>query len=404
MTAGLLLLTLALLVAAGAATVGVAAAVVSQAELGRWVHVRLRGTGGAAATTLVENPGRVLATANAITTLGVLAAGAAVPALFLELTPTFLGILTFAVVVPVFVVASYVVPRVLGRRWSEQIVARTLPAINWLSRVLAPFLPRRDPSTRHALAAMLTGAGSDALAGADELEVVSGVLAFADRPVRDVMTPRTSIVALPGGSAAGEAAHVFLESGYSRYPVLGNSLDDIVGVTYSKDLLWLDPSAPIPVRPILTVLSGRPAADLLLEMQRGGARLAVVVDEFGGTAGVVTFEDLLTRLMRDLFATEQQATHVEEAPLLELDGGAPVERLRERFGRPRDTGEAQTVGGFLTQILGRIPKTGERFTVQGLEIDVLAASTVRIERVVVRPGPVHVTGLDSRADGSPGSA
>src|SRR4029077_2061341 len=96
MTAGLLLLTLALLVAAAAATVGVAAAVVSQAELGRWVHVRLRGTGGAASATLVENPGRVLATANAITTLGVLAAGAAVPALFLELTPTFLGILTFA--------------------------------------------------------------------------------------------------------------------------------------------------------------------------------------------------------------------------------------------------------------------------------------------------------------------
>jgi len=295
------------------------------------------------------------------------------------------------------------VPRVLGRRWSEQIVARTLPAINSMSRALAPFLPRRDPSTRHALAAMLTGAGSDALAGADELEVVSGVLAFADRPVRDVMTPRTSIVALPAGSAAGEAAHVFLESGYSRYPVLGKSLDDIVGVTYSKDLLWLDPSAPIPVRPILTVLSGRPAADLLLEMQRGGARLAVIVDEFGGTAGVVTFEDLLTTLMRDLVASDQKAIHSEEEPLLELSGGAPVERLRERFGRPRETGGAQTVGGFLTQLVGRIPRTGERFTVQGLEIDVVAASTVRIERVLVRPTPVSTTALDSRADGSPGS-
>lgn len=400
MIAGLLLLALALLVAAASATVGVAAAAVSQAELGRWVNTRLRGAGASAA--LVENPGRVLATANALTTLGVLAAGAAVPALFLELAPTFLGILTVAVVVPGFVVSAYVVPRVLGRRWAEPIVARTMPAVDWLSRVLAPLLPRREPSPRRALAAMLSGVGSDALAGADELEVVAGVLAFADRPVRDVMTPRTAIVALPEGTAAGEAAHVFLESGYSRYPVLGKSLDDIVGVTYSKDLLWLDPAAPIPVRPSLTVHAARPAADLLLEMQRGGARLAVVVDEFGGTAGVVTFEDLLTTLMRDLFSGTLKPSDAE-APLLELEGGAPVERLRERFGRPREARGAQTVGGFLTQLLGRIPRAGERFTVQGLEFDILAASTVRIERIVVRPGPVPATALDSRADGSPGS-
>jgi CBS domain containing-hemolysin-like protein len=400
MTAGLLLLALALLVAATSATIGVAAASVSQAELGRWVSLRLRGSRSASA--LVENPGRVLATANALTTLGVLAAGAAVPALFLELTPTFLGIVTVAAVVPVFVVASYVVPRVLGRRWAERIVSRTLPVINWLSRALGPFLPRREPSTRRALAAMLTGAGSDALAGADELEVVSGVLAFADRPVRDVMTPRTAIVALPGGTAAGEAAHVFLQSGYSRYPVLGKSLDDIVGVTYSKDLLWLDPNAPIPVRPILTVLSGRPAADLLLEMQRGGARLAVVVDEFGGTAGVVTFEDLLTTLMRDLFPTEPKIPE-QETPVLEIEGGAPVERLLERFGHPREARGAQTVGGYLIQLLGRIPKAGERIAVEGLEFDVVAASTVRIERVLVRSSPVRVTALDARADATPGS-
>jgi len=398
MSAGLLLLVLGLLVAAAAATVGVAAATVSQADLGRWVTYRLRGTGGSAA--LVENPGRVLTTANALTTLGVLAAGAAVPALLLELTPTFLGIFTVAVVMPVVVGAAYVVPRVLGRRWPEQIVARALPAIETLSRLLGPFLPRREPSTRHALAAMLTGAATDALSGADELEVVSGVLAFADRPVRDVMTPRTAIVALPEGAAAGEAAHVFLESGYSRYPVLGKSLDDIVGVTYSKDLLWLDPTAPIPVRPMLTVLSGRRAADLLLEMQRGGARLAVVVDEFGGTAGVVTFEDLLSTLMRDLFAPDPPATP-EDAPLLELDGSAPVEQLRERFGRPRETRGAQTVGGLLAQLLGRIPKVGERLSVQGLEFDVLAASPARVERVLVRPEPVRTIALD-RGGGAEG--
>jgi len=136
-------------------------------------------------------------------------------------------------------------------------------------------------------------------------------------------------------------------------------------------------------------------------MQRGGARLAVVVDEFGGTAGVVTFEDLLSTLMRDLFSPDEPAA-AEEAPLLELDGSAPVERVRERFGRPRETRGAQTVGGLLTQLLGRIPKVGERFTAQGLEFDVLAATPARVERVLIRPEPVRTVVLDRGPGGGPG--
>lgn len=394
MISGLAALLLGLGLAATAAAIGVAAATVGQLELSRWVSYKLRGAD--AAVRALENPGHVLATANAFTTLGVLIAAAGVPAVLAELTPTFLGVFTVTVIIPLFVGAAYVVPRVVGRRWAERIVARAVPWMDRAGRLLAPFIPRRDPSTRTALAAVLSHADTEALAGADEIEVVSGVLAFADRPVRDVMTPRTAIVAIPEGTLAAEAAHVFTQSGYSRYPVYRGSLDEIVGMALSTDLLPLEPEAPVPVRPVLTVPGTRRAADLMLDMQRGGALLAVVLDEFGGTAGVISFEDLLGNLVGDLFSPD--AADVPEpagsARLVELDAGTPVGALLEAFGRPVDARGAQTVGGLLVQHLGRIPRLGERFALQGLEFDILAATAVRVERVAVRPGPVRALALD----------
>src|SRR5213594_1545010 len=299
MIASLLVLVVGLGLAGVAAAIGVAAAAVSQVELTRWVHYKLRGT--EAAVRLLEHPGRVLATANALTTLGVLVAAAAVPALLAQTTPTFLGVFTVAVIIPLFVNAAYLVPRVVGRRWAEPIVARALPWMERAGDVLAPFIPRREPTTQTALAAVLSNVDTEALAGTDEIEVVSGVLAFSDRPVRELMTPRTAIVAIPEGLLAAEAAHVCAQSGYSRYPVYRGSLDDVVGVAHAFDLLALQPDAPVPVRPALVVPATTRAADLMLEMQRGRSHLAVVLDEFGGTAGVVTLEDLLRDLVEEIF-------------------------------------------------------------------------------------------------------
>ena len=260
-------------------------------------------------------------------------------------------------------------------------------------------LPRRDPSTRTPLAAVLTGADTHALASSDEMVVVSGVLAFADRPVRELMTPRTSIVAIPEGMLAAEAAHVFTQSGYSRYPVYRNSLDEVVGVVHSFDLLRLPPEAPVPVRPALLVPGTMRAADLMLEMQRGRGHLAVVLDEFGGTAGLVTFDDLLTNLVREIF---EEAAPAGEAPptprIVELEGGAPAARLEEALGVTLGSRDVQTVGGLLIQALGRIPRPGERFLLRDLEFDILAASATKVERVAVRRGPVRAIPLDRPED------
>jgi CBS domain containing-hemolysin-like protein len=389
----LVLLILGLGLAATAAAIGVSAAAVSQAELTRWVSYKLRGA--PATAQALRDPARVLATANVLTTLGVLLAAVAIPALLARFTPTFLGVVSVLLIVPLFVTTAYLLPRTVGRRWPERIVAPAVPWMERAARALAPFIPHRDPSARGTLAAVLTG-DSSVLAASDEMEVVSGVLAFSDRPVAELMTPRTSMVALPEGMPAAEAAHVFAQSGYSRYPVYRGSLDEIVGAAHAFDFLTLAPDAPLRVHPVLTVPGTRRAADLMLEMQRGRSHLAVVIDEFGGTAGLVTFEDLLRDLVSEVLEGPPAAASPEAtAPaLVELDGAAPAATLAERLGAGPVSRAAQTVGGLLTQALGRIPRTGERFVLGGLEFDVLSASASRVERVAVRKAPVRTVVLE----------
>jgi putative hemolysin len=404
MSIALVVLLAGLGIAGAAAAVGVAAATVSQLELTRWVAYKLRGS--AAAAGLLKNPGRVLTICNTMTTLGVLLAAGAVPALLDETTATFLGVFTITVGVPLFIGAAFLVPRVLGRRWAASLVARAVP---WMERVgilLTPFIPRRETSTRTTLAALLSSVPADALASTDEMAVVSGVLAFADRPVRELMTPRTAIVALPEGMLAAEAAHVMQQSGFSRYPVYRGSLDQVIGVAHTLDLLSCQPDGPVPVKPPASVPGTMHAADLMLEMQRGGRHLAVVLDEFGGTAGLITFEDLLKELVGELFEapTIPAPSIPPPAPatrLVELEGNAPAAALAEVLGGGvmPDVRGVQTVGGLLIHALGRIPQAGERFSYRGLEFDVLAATATRVERVAVRPGPVHVVPLDRGEDG-----
>ena len=136
----------------------------------------------------------------------------------------------------------------------------------------------------------------------------------------------------------------------------------------------------------------------MLEMQRGDQHLAVVLDEFGGTAGLVTFEDLLNDLVSELFEPTTSAPDV--ARVVEVEGTAPATELAEKLGVPvvtTGTASAQSVGGLLIQALGRIPRAGERFTLKGLEFDVLAASATRVERVAVRRGPVRTIALGGSA-------
>ncbi len=388
-----IMLAVGVVVAATGMAAAVAAAAVRHVDLYRWAAGGK--AGGASAGVLLAAPGRIVRAAQGLVTGGTLVVGFGLAALTAYL-PTLLEaatILLFAA--PMVVVATYAVPRAVGRRWPEGILHRVTPWLRTLGWLFAPFAPRAsEPRARAALDAHPQPARADEPHDGVELPQLSGILAFTERPVREVMTPRTEIVAVREGTPVEEVGRLFSESGYSRLPIYRESLDSISGMIYAFDLLKITPGAELPLRPVTTAPGSKRCTDLLFAMQRDRFQVAVVLDEFGGTAGMVTFDDLLRELVGDVFG-DQEPRDLQEgaaADLVEATGATPTEEIAARF-QVELPEEAETIGGLLARAAGRIPQAGERFAFGGLEFDVLAATPTRLERVMVRRGPVPTIAL-----------
>ncbi len=191
--------------------------------------------------------------------------------------------------------------------------------------------------------------------------MVGGVMTFAERAVREVMTPRTNLVAIPEDAPLDEIAAVFAQSGYSRLPVYRGTLDEIVGMLHAFDLFKLQPGDRLPIRPVANAPAGRNCGDLLLDMQRERRHLAVVLDEFGGTLGIVTFEDLLEELVGEIFDEfDEGAGGAGGATptLFETDGATPISAIEERFDRKLPTATHQHRGRSARRAGGTDPRAG----------------------------------------------
>ncbi len=365
-------------------TAVVASSAANQVELYRWITGRE--SGAAAARALLSAQSRMEGAALGIASTGTLMAGIGLPSILSGLTPLALVISVVFLVVPVAAAALHALPNAIGRRWPETTVALTVPFVRRLAAVLAPVAPRGSSvRPRVDLVRLQAQRSVGETIGADDLSLVSGVLEFTERQVREVMTPRTDVVAVAENSPHSEICSSFVESGFSRLPAYSESLDNIVGMYYAFDLLKLQPGGQLPLRPVTLVPMTRPCADLLFEMQHERRHVAVVLDEFGGTAGMVTLNDLLAELVDETFeAAQTSATDTSNQPaVLELAGSAPVADVAQLF-EIVIPGGAETVGGFLSGAVGRIPMSGERFELAGLEFDVVEATATRVERVLVR--------------------
>lgn len=374
-------------------TAAVSATTVRRVELYRWV-AQAR-PGAVAANMLLSAPGRLWRVAMGLVTLGLLIAA-------LGLAPTLarlpLGAAlggAFLVALPVTLVLGYAVPRAVGERWPEGIVRRTA---RWLDRaawVLAPLsLGASEPRTRLALEAGGAAAEPDDALERDELTVLAGVQAFTERPVREVMTPRTEIIAVREGASLEEVAQTFADSGYSRLPVYRESLDNIIGIIYAFDLLKIAPGAELPLRPVVMAPASKTCVDLVFELQHERRQFAVVLDEYGGTAGIATFEDLLEELVGEIFDEYDDLMAGEGAiDLMEVSGATPAAEVAARFSVALP-GQAETIGGLLARAAGRIPRLGDRYHLAGLEFDILDASPTRVQRVLIRRGPIPVAHLE----------
>jgi magnesium and cobalt transporter len=291
--------------------------------------------------------------------------------------------------VPLVLFAAYLVPRWLTQPRAETVADRVVPILRPWSRVLGLVLPARTATRATDLRSIWREGAAVGVEDDSELLMVGGVMAFSVRQVREVMTPRTDIVAIEENAPLEEIRLVFAGSGYSRIPVFRQTLDDIVGMVHAFDLFKLEPGDPLPVRPVAVTPASRTCGDLLLDMQRERRHLSVVLDEFGGTLGIATLEDLLEELVGEIF--DEHDEEVRPAPsaapaILETDGNVSLEAVQERFGVTLPSGRSTTVGGLLVEWAGRIPNAGERFVVRGLEFDVIEASPTRIERLLIRSG------------------
>jgi CBS domain containing-hemolysin-like protein len=225
----------------------------------------------------------------------------------------------------------------------------------------------------------------------DEQRLIEAVLRFDDRDVAEVMTPRTDIMGIDVSTSLDEAVGLAASSGHSRMPVYEGSLDDIVGIFYAKDALahWQGPKKAALreiVRKPFFIPESRQVRGLLEELRRQKVHIAIVIDEYGGTAGLVTIEDIVEELVGEI-TDEYDA---EEAPQIvktaggsvEASGRARIDEINEAMGVELPMEEDfDTIAGFISARLGRIPRKGERIELQGLDVEVLAADPRRIARV-----------------------
>jgi CBS domain containing-hemolysin-like protein len=363
----------------------VAASSIGRVELYRWAAGDAPGAG--AADRLLEAPDRIVRAAKGIATSGLVLTGLGVAPLVTDLPPLLLGITVVLVVVPLALSLVYAGPRAVGRREADNVVRQIVPT-------LAQFTPVLSPVAARALAHPAGREDGATVTHREELPALSGVLAFSQRPVREVMTPRTDIVAVREGVTLDALGREFMESAFSRLPVFRDSLDDIIGMIYVFDLLKVAPGAELPVRPVASVPASKRAGETLLELQRDRRQIAVVLDEYGGTAGIVTFEDLLEELVGEIFDEhdDRHAVPADTIRLIEVAGSASVEDIAESFD-VQLPGTAETISGLLTRHAGHIPRVGDRYLLAGLEFDVLAATPNRLERILVRRGPVATVPL-----------
>jgi len=382
-----LVVLLGLALAAYGATASVAALAASRMELTRWVARQLEGHD--AAITLLSRPGDVAAAGDALVAIGVAIAGVAAPwALRTTGLATTLA-LELVVGVPALGVVAYFIPRAVGRRWPEAVVRSVVPRLKGAGALVGRIVRGRAATERAELAALLRDTAAAGLAREDELEIVTGVMSFADRLVREVMTPRTRITAAPEGASTAELARLVTSSGFTRVPLYRGSLDEIVGMVHAFDVIKAGPAGSVRVRPVAQLPATRRCADALLEMRREGRHLAVVLDEFGGTAGLVTMENLLEALVGEIFdELDVPAPAVQGGGgVLVVDAGFSLAQLRDHFALPLEApAKVETAGGFLTWAAGRIPQQGDRVAAAGLEFDVLEATATRLVKLVVRTG------------------
>lgn len=326
-----------------------------------------------------------------------------------------LGVEVVVLAVAAFAVFGQIIPAVLVSRtngkwaagflWPARIMAWTIHPLVLLTGFassvaeLGSEQPAEDNKSNksnngaESIEVLLAAGEEEGLIDDEDRKLIQSVVEFGDKTVREVMTPRPEIVAIEAGGSVEELCALQLEEGYSRIPVYEASIDNIIGFVHSRDTLEVAESERAGktvrelLRPIASTPETKPIQELMRELQQASAQMAVVIDEYGQTAGLATMEDLMEEIVGEIRDESEPELDVEEMPdhSFVSSGNLDLDRLDELVGfRPDEEIESTTIGGLVCEELGEVPEPGAKVRLDGIEIEVLSADERRVRSVRVR--------------------
>lgn len=342
------------------------------------VNVAAASLGTAMAVTVWDGDVAVLISTVLVTT---------VLLIFAEVTPKTIALkhaerLALIYVYPVQAINTIVSPLAVGLSWFGAVLAGSKSGVK-------PIVVSVDE-----IRSMISAGQEEGTVEEAQAEMLHNVFEFGNRSVREVMTPRPEVIAVENGTRLADFMAVYLKSPHTRYPVIKENLDHIVGVISVKDILMSTANSAMNrdsviddlVRPVYFIPEIKRVMQLMKEMQESGNHMVVVVDEFGVTSGIVTMEQLVSEIVGEMGdesnQTEKDFEIIDEKTIL-VDGGMRIEEANQELNLELPDGEYDTVAGFLLSILGHIPKEGERIKYGNLKMRVTQMKELRIEKIRV---------------------
>ncbi|MEE9172933.1 MAG: hemolysin family protein [candidate division NC10 bacterium] len=364
--------------------------------------------GAQAAERLLQRPDQFLAATLIGTNLCVVANSAVAALLCLLLLGEGRELYAALFLSPLVVLLGEMIPKAYFRHHADRLVPLLAPLLDLCLRLFAPlsriirgvsdFLltpfdissADRDPYiTREELKFLVQEGNHQADLDIEERRMIHRIIDFGETTVHEAMIPLIRVVALMSGATVADAVTVVSEHHFSRIPIYEERIDQIIGIVHTFDLLSADPEAPLRplVRPAFYVPETKLVDDLLQEMQRRRVQMAIVVDEYGGVVGIATVEDLLEEIVGEI-----EDEYDEEPPPLRrladgsyiVDARMEVDRLNEELGIQLPEGEYETLGGFLTHLLQKIPDTGEEAQYGGMRFLITESDKRSIVKVRMR--------------------
>jgi putative hemolysin len=306
--------------------------------------------------------------------------------------------------------STYVLAQVLYRKTSGHWLLPLAPVLRVCALIMRPLtallgffqslvelsepVPAHEegPSPANDIEALISAGEEEGLIEKDDRKLIESVVAFGDKTVREVMTPRPKMVAIDANRSLEDLRELVIEQQYSRIPVYEQSIDNIVGFVHVRDMFELDEAdrqgrnVRELARPIRLVPETKPVNDLLREMQHDGAHMAVVIDEYGNTAGLATMEDMVEEILGEIHDEHEPERDFHKQPdgSFVVAGSLDLDRLHDllEFRPPEDT-ESTTVGGLITEWLGHVPSVGEVIERDGIRLEVLDGDELKVEQVRV---------------------